>query len=280
MASWKLVPCLQALRDEFDEVAPNRDHSSDGTIGDAAHQERSSNHNPDDTPGSKTPQTDSDSNPDVRALDVDASGPWPSPMTFDLAVNHIRKRHKSGNDNRLIEIIWNRHISTPSTDWNWIPYNGSNAHTAHAHFGASSNSSKEADTSPWGLVEQWGDDMDQATFNARMDGWANTTNGKKALERAALADVVDRLHESGVPVSEGNPNDGNPTMGVNSSLYYLARDAQEIKNALKSLTPPADTATAATSRAAGADASRPAAGDTSAKPATPKPAAAKPAANR
>lgn len=232
MANATLVPCLVKLRSEFDEVAPGRDTASDGWIGDAAHQERSSNHNPDDTAGSATPQTDSDSKRDVRALDVDASGSWPSPMTFDLAVNEIRKRHKDGRDNRLVEIIWNRHIATPGTDWNWIPYNGSNAHTQHGHFGASSSSSKESDTSPWGIVEKWGDDMDQATFNARMDGWAATANGKKALEKAALADVVDRLGPDGQPVPD---TDANPQMGMNNALYYLSRDLYGVKQDLADL---------------------------------------------
>ena len=232
MTNWELVPCLKVLLDEFNEVAPNRSKASDGTIGDAAHQERSSNHNPDDTAGSKTPQTDSDSKPDVRALDVTAAGGWPSPMTFDLAMNEIRKRHKSGADDRLVEIIWNRHIATPGTDWNWIPYNGSNAHTQHGHLGASSNSSKESDTSPWGIVEKWGDDMDQATFNQRMDGWAATPNGKKALEKAALADVVDRLGPDGQPVPD---SDANPQMGMNNALYYLSRDLYGIKQDLADL---------------------------------------------
>jgi len=239
--SWELVPCLQELRDEFNEVAPNRDKSSDGTIGDEAHQERSSNHNPDDTSGSKTPQTDSDKKPDVRALDVDATGPWPSPMTFDAAVNKIRKNHQAGDDNRLVEIIWNRLIATPSTGWSWVDYGGDNGHTQHAHFGASSNSSKEADRSPWGIAETWGEEMDQATFNARMDGWANTPNGKKALERAAQADVVDRLGPDGQPVPD---TDANPQMGVNSALYYLSRDLWDVKNKLDGLTAPASTSAA------------------------------------
>lgn len=84
--------------------------------------------------------------------------------------------------------------------------------------------------------------MEQSDFNRLMDGWAGTTNGKKALERAALADVVDRLHPSGVPVSEGNPDDANPQMGVNNALYYLSRDLWGVKNDLADLrnviTPP------------------------------------------
>ena len=49
MASWILVPCLVALRNEFNQLAPNRDKASDGSIGDTSHAASSSDHNPDET---------------------------------------------------------------------------------------------------------------------------------------------------------------------------------------------------------------------------------------
>ena len=49
IADWILVACLGQLRNEFDRVAPGRDHASDGSIGDAAHQREVSDHNPDET---------------------------------------------------------------------------------------------------------------------------------------------------------------------------------------------------------------------------------------
>lgn len=39
-----LIASLAALRAEFDEIAPTRDKSSDGWIGDAAHADRTSDH--------------------------------------------------------------------------------------------------------------------------------------------------------------------------------------------------------------------------------------------
>ncbi len=70
MASWILVPCLAELRSEFDEIAPGRDRSSDGSIGDPAHADRSSDHNPDET--GNVPIRDADKVNEVHALDVDA----------------------------------------------------------------------------------------------------------------------------------------------------------------------------------------------------------------
>lgn len=156
-SSWTLIPSLVSLREEFDALSPDRDKRSDGSIGDPAHAGRSSHHNPDET--GNTPYEDSDSKNEVHAIDVDASGPWPSPATFDVLIEELRKRHKDGRDDRLIEIIWNRRRATPESGWAWRDYNGDNAHTEHAHLAGSYNSGRESDTSPWGLVEKWGDDM-------------------------------------------------------------------------------------------------------------------------
>jgi hypothetical protein len=154
------VPCLLELAEEFDILGPKRDTESDGSIGDTAHQSRSSNHNRDDVSGSKTPQTDSDSSPDIRAIDVDDSGPWLNGFTMQKGVDHIVSRCRSGVEDRLVEIIYDRHAWYASNGWNRVNYTGSNPHTEHAHFGAKADTGKlEDDRSPWGLVEKWGDDM-------------------------------------------------------------------------------------------------------------------------
>jgi hypothetical protein len=37
MAAWVLVPCLKSLFAEFDQLAPNRDHATDGAVGAISH---------------------------------------------------------------------------------------------------------------------------------------------------------------------------------------------------------------------------------------------------
>ena len=69
MASWILVPCLVKLRSEFNAIAPDRDKSSDGSIGDAAHQDSQSDHNPDET--GNVPIRDAYKVNEVHAIDVD-----------------------------------------------------------------------------------------------------------------------------------------------------------------------------------------------------------------
>jgi hypothetical protein len=173
MASWILVPCLVTLRSEFNAIAPARDKASDGSIGDIAHSQVSSDHNPDET--GRTPTEDADSINEVHAVDVDKdlrrSG-W----TMQKAVEIIVVRHRQGRDDRLQNVIYNRRIWSRSWGWTARVYTGANAHTQHAHFSARYTTAQERDTRPWGLLEAEDDDMatiTQTDFNARMDAWWN-----------------------------------------------------------------------------------------------------------
>ncbi|GGK88812.1 hypothetical protein [Mangrovihabitans endophyticus] len=156
MSSWILVPSLVSLRNEFNLLAPGRDHTSDGSIGDTAHSQTSSDHNPDET--GKTPYEDSDNINEVHAIDVDddlRKAGW----TMQRCVQIIVERHRSGKDNRLQNVIYNRHIWSRSWGWTTRTYTGTNPHTEHAHFSArygsgSGSSNPENGTSPWGLLEE------------------------------------------------------------------------------------------------------------------------------
>lgn len=180
MASWILVPCLTSLRGEFDELAPQRDRRSDGTIGDAAHQQTSSDHNPDET--GKTPYEDADHINEVHAIDIDSDLNEPG-ITMQQCCDVIRLRHKAGVDDRLRYIIFNRRIASVSGGWVWEPYSGVSPHTEHAHFSCKYTTAQESDTRPWGLLEELGDGMasiSQADFNSRMDAWWLARMGSQA----------------------------------------------------------------------------------------------------
>ncbi|GAA3348435.1 hypothetical protein GCM10020358_66940 [Amorphoplanes nipponensis] len=189
MASWSLVPCLVTLRSEFNQVAPGRDKSSDGSIGDTAHAQSSSDHNPDET--GSTPYEDADSINEVHAIDVDRDLRTPG-WTMPKAVEIIVVRHRQGRDDRLQNVIYNRRIWSRSWGWTARAYTGSNAHTQHAHFSARYTTAQERDTRPWGLLEAEEDDMatiTQSDFNARMDAWWNSRmspNAEDNPQRAAL----------------------------------------------------------------------------------------------
>lgn len=167
MASWFLVPCLVQLRSEFNDLNPKRDKGADGSIGDAAHASGSSDHNP-------------DSKGRVLAVDIDSSGPWPAGTTFDAAVTSIAARCRSGDEDRIEYIIWNRFIYSRSAGFAKRTYTGtSDPHTNHAHFSARHDHHGESDTRAWGLLEK--SDMTPAEMTA----WAKSVDGKAALVAAA-----------------------------------------------------------------------------------------------
>jgi hypothetical protein len=189
MASWILVPCLVTLRSEFNALAPSRDKASDGSIGDTAHSQSSSDHNPDET--GSTPYEDADSTNEVHAIDVDKdlrrSG-W----NMQKAVEIIVIRHREGRDDRLQNVIYNRRIWSRQWGWTARVYTGANTHTQHAHFSARYTTTQENNTGAWGLLEAEDDDMatiTQTDFNARMDAWWSARmapSAKDNPQRAAL----------------------------------------------------------------------------------------------
>lgn len=151
MATWILVPSLVTLRSEFNRLAPTRDKATDGSVGDEAHSQSVSDHNPDET--GNVPIEDADSINEVHAIDVDKTGPWPWDGGMEAAVQHILKRCRAGQESRLRYIIYNRRIWSASNGWVQQSYSGSNPHTEHAHFSASYTTSREADTSSWHLED-------------------------------------------------------------------------------------------------------------------------------
>lgn len=178
MSDWKVIPAIESLRNEFNTLSPNRDKGADGTIGDSSHTS-SSDHTPDED-SDKLRNKDSDTVNEVHALDIDSTGPWPGCTFNDLVMYVINECRKSnGKDaGRLRYIIWNYKIY----EWNVNNWGGSNytatddPHTNHAHFSfeygsGSGTTNPENNTSSWGLVSTFGDDLDvdKPTFFAWLD---------------------------------------------------------------------------------------------------------------
>src|SRR3954466_4890576 len=150
MASWVLIPCLKTLFAEFDRIAPNRDKASDGSIGDTAHSQTSSDHNPDET--GNVPIRDADRVNEVHAIDVDNTL-RESDLTMEKAVQFLLGRCRSGAEKRLRYIIYNRRIWSASSGWVQKTYTGASPHTEHAHFSASYETNLEASTASWHLED-------------------------------------------------------------------------------------------------------------------------------
>lgn len=223
MPEWILVPCLVALRNDFNRLAPDRDKASDGSVGDAAHADSVSDHNPDET--GHVPISDSDKINEVHAIDVDSSGPWPTRQSMESIVQHLLARCRSGQERRLRYIIYGRRIWSASSDWVQKAYAGSNPHIAHAHFSASYDTTREADASPWLEELMAMTEADKAWIRALFERTAQPDNG--GVTSKAGRDVLDQ----GVP----NPISGTPTTdGKTPAWRVLADIAQGVKD-LKAL---------------------------------------------
>lgn len=169
MAAWTLIPCLVALRAEFNAVSPNRDKGADGSIGDASHTS-TSDHTPDEDSDALRDH-DADSKNEVHALDIDSTGPWPEPGWFNATIEAIRlaekRRWLDPNDRcRLKYIIWNKRIASQSSDFEWRAYTGASDHTDHAHFSGRYETACENDVSPWGVEDDVLNDADKKWITA------------------------------------------------------------------------------------------------------------------
>lgn len=225
MSSWKVIPCLLALRDEFNALNPQRDKGADGTIGDSSHTS-SSDHTPDED-SSKLENKDSDHANEVHALDIDSTGAWPVGRTFkqiflDVIELEREKWNAPADKCRLNYAIFDRKIYDKDNDFQPANYTGSDPHTNHAHFSARYETSCENDTRPWGVTE---DDVTKDELKAWMTEWAKSTEGKNALLAAGgKADVVKR-YVDGEPLDDP----ANPFIGVDTSLGSLNSGQQKLK---------------------------------------------------
>lgn len=140
--TWILTKGLQNLRRQIDDWAPDRDHTSDGTIGDAVHQAEVSGHNPDDTAGSKAEWNgDPDNTPEVRAIDIDTD--FRNGASAQNLVDHIVGLKPSSV---LRYIIYNRLIYKSTNKWLPETYYGASAHTEHIHFSGAYTQESDNDT--------------------------------------------------------------------------------------------------------------------------------------
>jgi hypothetical protein len=114
----KLSKSVVQLREQADDAYPDRKRDSDGTIGDARHSARKSDHNPDRDSGI------------IRALDLDVDFDK-SANTAAYIADQIRTLAKS--DKRIAYVIFNRKIASARSLWRWRKYTGVNPHSSHIH---------------------------------------------------------------------------------------------------------------------------------------------------
>lgn len=138
-APWRVAKALLALRDQVNAMAPNRRKKSDGTIGDAAHATR-----------------DSDHNPWVR--DADVGVVTAMDITHDPAggcdAGALANALLASRDPRIKYVIYDRRIAShlqkgATPPFAWRTYAGSNPHTHHVHISVREEKSAYDATDPW-----------------------------------------------------------------------------------------------------------------------------------
>lgn len=135
MSSWTLAPALVVLGKELDKAWPNRDRTSDGTLGDAAHAARQSEHNPNRDPNDDVPDGY------VTARDIDTDG---------IPVNKVL--NKLIGDSRVWYVIHNRTIWSKTYGWKARAYTGADPHTGHIHVSLNQNKKSLDSKAAWGLI--------------------------------------------------------------------------------------------------------------------------------
>jgi hypothetical protein len=139
MARPKLVAAGVTLRNQVNARWPKRDKRSDGWIGDAAHQARKSDHNP-------------DKNGWVHAIDIDHDflGPGKGAKQAEIFANQLIELARNGKDRgRLKYVVYNNRIASGTHKnqyWTWR--SGNWGHTQHIHVSFTSRAQQDGSDFP------------------------------------------------------------------------------------------------------------------------------------
>jgi hypothetical protein len=146
--AWRLADSLEMLRAQIDARWPARSKVSDGSIGDAAHATRDSDHNP---------HCGHPADPTVTAIDI-THDPDGGPDCSELA-----EALRLSKDPRIKYVIWNNRMfscyATSSHEkFVWRPYSGPNPHTKHMHVSVNCSANKDS-TFDWAIARKEFDEM-------------------------------------------------------------------------------------------------------------------------
>ncbi len=131
--AWRVAESLDVLLGQVNALFPKRSKVSDGSIGDAAHASRSSDHNP---------WLKLAGQPVVTARD------YTHHPVGGLDCQKLADALVKSGDKRIKYIIWNRRIWQAGK---WTAYTGSNPHTQHLHLSVVANALCDS-TTPWNLT--------------------------------------------------------------------------------------------------------------------------------
>jgi len=134
--NWRVAESILTLLAQVNAAHPTRNKSGDGTIGDAAHARRKSDHN--------AWVRDHNGQPVVTAVDI----------THDPkhGVDCEKLSTYLQIDSRVKYIIWNGKIFNQSESPNWRKYDGKDPHNHHIHISVSAEEILFDDNSTWSIA--------------------------------------------------------------------------------------------------------------------------------
>src|SRR5690625_4133223 len=184
MMSWRVAQSLDQLLAQINAAYPNRSRRSDGSIGDAAHASRSSDHNPWVRRRGVGIVTARDFTHDPGA----GFNSW----TF---ADRLRRECAAGRETRVKYIISNRRIASGTrNNWAWRRYSGANPHSSHVHISVSSSRSRYDDASPWSPALLGGSSTPTPQPEPKeWDEMATKAEIKQAIRPAVRAEVKRTL---------------------------------------------------------------------------------------
>lgn len=135
--TWRLAKSLDKLRHQVNARWPHRSKKCDGTIGDAKHASRSSDHNPHVKDGKLGVVTAMDITHDPR---------------HGVDITKLAEALRASRDHRIKYLICNAKIcSSMKLPWKWRKYTGSNPHSLHMHVSVRALKSLYDSQEPWSI---------------------------------------------------------------------------------------------------------------------------------
>jgi hypothetical protein len=222
---WRNCNASQTLVNAVNLKWPNRDKASDGTIGNAEHATRDSDHNP---------WIVVNGTGVVRARDIDVDG-------IDAAwlAEELRLLGKAG-DPRLTGggyVIYNRRITKPDFS-GWVAYTGVNPHTSHVHVSFSRSQAGFDSVALWPFLEV--DFLSE--LSPAEQRWLYNAIGACYVKTGgvglgdALGEMYNAMFKPGYVVAKHGPF-GNALVSGSAQVFYDQGGVDENGQPLPDLSP-------------------------------------------
>lgn len=194
--AWRVARSLDVLLAQLNERAPHRSKVSDGSIGDAAHAARVSDHNPD-------------------AAGIVHARDFTHDPAGGLDCHRLAAQLVASRDARIKYVIWDRRIWQGS----WQPYSGIDDHTHHLHLSVVAGPAADT-TTPWnlgtgGFLMALSDQQQTDLYN-RIFGMLRQRYGAKDANGTLVE--VPANHAGAVPATVLDTLDGNYLVGLIADL--------------------------------------------------------------